>query len=76
MTDDQLAKVLEAFVRDVRGRGTKEPEGKPPGAAGAAQHLAAKPEDGKAPEVTAAISTRASAPWWPARIVWGTVAIG
>jgi hypothetical protein len=30
MTDDQLAEVLEAFVRDVKGRGTKEPEGKPP----------------------------------------------
>jgi hypothetical protein len=30
MTDDQLAEVLEAFVRDVKGRGTKEPTDKPP----------------------------------------------
>jgi hypothetical protein len=33
-------------------------------AAGTAQHLA-NPEDDKAPEVTAATSTRASAQWWP-----------
>jgi hypothetical protein len=30
MTDDQLAEVLEVFIRDVKGHGTKEPEGKPP----------------------------------------------
>jgi hypothetical protein len=30
MTDDQLAEVLEAFVKDVKGRGTKEPADKPP----------------------------------------------
>jgi hypothetical protein len=29
MTDDQLAEVLEAFVKDVKGRGTKEPADKP-----------------------------------------------
>jgi hypothetical protein len=29
MTDDQLADVLEAFVTDVKGRGTKEPADKP-----------------------------------------------
>jgi hypothetical protein len=30
MTDDQLAEVLEVFVRDVKGHGTKEPADKPP----------------------------------------------
>jgi hypothetical protein len=30
MTDDQLAEVLDTFVKDVR-RGTKEPADKPPG---------------------------------------------
>ena len=30
MTDDQLAEVLEAFVKDAKGRGTKEPADKPP----------------------------------------------
>jgi hypothetical protein len=34
-------------------------------AAVAAQRLAANLEDDKALEVTAATSTRASAPWWP-----------
>jgi hypothetical protein len=29
MTDDQLAEVLEAFVKDVKGRGTKELADKP-----------------------------------------------
>jgi hypothetical protein len=29
-TDDQLADVLEAFVKDVKGRGTTEPADKPP----------------------------------------------
>jgi hypothetical protein len=30
MTDEQLARVLEAFVSTVKGRGAKEPEDKPP----------------------------------------------
>jgi hypothetical protein len=62
MTDDKLAEVLEVFVRDVKGRGSKEPADKPPEPPST---VATNPEDDKKPEVTAVTSTRASAPWWP-----------